>query len=252
MDQPKRHPDVTRRFTFRAAGVALGVGGLAAMVSFGSAAGAASSHKPKRVVISTTKNAELGTILVSGTTLYTLKASKTPCTAQCLKVWPAVVLPKGVKTATAGAGVSTRKLGTMKRAGGVRQVTYSGKALYWFSGDRTAGQVGGNVTDQWGRWSAFVTVALSTTSTPQPVAPSATTGPSATTAPSATTGPSATTAPSATVPPPSSTPLPATPATSPPSTTPAPTTPPATTPPATTPPPPPTTTTAPSSGGASF
>ena len=44
----------------------------------------------------------------------------------------------------------------------------------------------------------------------------------------ATTGPSATTAPSATAPPPSSTPLPATPATSPPSTTPAPTTPPAT------------------------
>ena len=58
------------------------------------------------VVVSTTKNAKFGTILVSGKTLYTLKASKTPCTATCLKIWPALVLPKGVTKATAGSGVS--------------------------------------------------------------------------------------------------------------------------------------------------
>ena len=41
----------------------------------------------------------------------------------------------------------------MKRSGGTLQVTYSGKPLYWFSGDNAAGQVNGNVTDTWGKWS---------------------------------------------------------------------------------------------------
>jgi Secreted repeat of unknown function len=40
------------------------------------------------------------------------------------------------------------------RSGGVRQVTYQGKALYWFSGDTGAGQVNGNVTDEWGKWTS--------------------------------------------------------------------------------------------------
>jgi predicted lipoprotein with Yx(FWY)xxD motif len=223
MDQPIR-PVATRRVSLRAAGVALGIAGLTALASVGAAAGATSIHKPRKVVISTTKNAGLGTILVSGKTLYTLKASKTPCTAQCLKVWPAVLLPKDVKAATAGSGVSAKKLGTVKRAGGARQVTYSGKALYWFSGDRTVGQAAGNVTNQWGKWSAVVTVGLSTTSTSQLPPPSATTAPSA-----------------------SATPSPA----SPPQTSPPPTNPPPTSPPPTTPPPT-TATTAPSTGGASF
>ena len=38
------------------------------------------------------------------------------------------------------------------------QVTYSGKPLYFFSGDTAAGQVHGNVSDTWGKWSAVVTV----------------------------------------------------------------------------------------------
>lgn len=45
----------------------------------------------------------------------------------------------------------------MKRSGGTLQVTYSGKPLYWFSGDKAMGQVNGNVTDTWGKWSSIVT-----------------------------------------------------------------------------------------------
>ena len=70
----------------------------------------------KSVVVSTVKNSKLGTLLVSGKTLYTLKASKTACSTSCLKVWPELVLPKGVKKATAGSGVSASKLGTISRA----------------------------------------------------------------------------------------------------------------------------------------
>jgi predicted lipoprotein with Yx(FWY)xxD motif len=109
------------------------------------------------VVVSATKSGQLGTILVSGNTLYTLRASATPCTALCLTIWPELLLPKGVTKAKAGTGVSASKLGTVKRAHGALQVTYAGKALYWFSGDTAAGQVNGNVTDAWGKWSDVVT-----------------------------------------------------------------------------------------------
>jgi predicted lipoprotein with Yx(FWY)xxD motif len=46
----------------------------------------------------------------------------------------------------------------VKGAGGALQVTYSGKALYWFIGDKAPGQVNGNVTDTWGTWSDVATV----------------------------------------------------------------------------------------------
>jgi predicted lipoprotein with Yx(FWY)xxD motif len=135
------------------AGAIVAVGALGASTLGATAAGAATG-----VTVSTATNAKVGTVLVSGKTVYTLKASKTPCTAACLTVWPELVLPKGVTKATAGTGVNASKLGTVKRSGGVLQVTYAGKPLYYFSGDSAAGQVNGNVTDTWGKWAAVVTV----------------------------------------------------------------------------------------------
>jgi predicted lipoprotein with Yx(FWY)xxD motif len=137
----------------RMAGAIVALGGLGGLVVAEGTAGAAT-----KVVVSTTKNSKLGTILVSGKTLYTLQPSKTPCSTACLKVWPALMLPKGVDKATAGKGVTASKLGTVKRSGGNHQVTYAGKPLYGFVGDRSAGQVHGNLTDTWGKWSVVVTV----------------------------------------------------------------------------------------------
>jgi predicted lipoprotein with Yx(FWY)xxD motif len=134
-------------------GAILAVGGLSASAVAAGTAGAATA-----TVISTTKNAKLGTILVSGKTVYTLKPSATSCGAKCLKVWPAVVLPKGVTKAKAGTGVNAAKLGTVKLSNGVLQVTYNGKRLYKFVGDTAPGQVHGNVTDTWGKWTTYVTV----------------------------------------------------------------------------------------------
>jgi predicted lipoprotein with Yx(FWY)xxD motif len=136
----------------RMASAVVALGGLSGLVLADGTAGAAS-----RVVVSTTKNAKFGTILVSGKTVYTLKASKTACSTQCLKIWPALMLPKGVAKATAGKGVSASKLGTVKRSGGALQVTYAGKPLYWFVGDTGAGQVHGNLTNTWGKWSVVAT-----------------------------------------------------------------------------------------------
>jgi predicted lipoprotein with Yx(FWY)xxD motif len=141
----------------RVAVAVVAVGGLSGSILAVNAAGAATSRSAKTVVVSTVKSTKFGKVLASGKTLYTLKASSTPCTAACLKVWPELVLPKGVKKATAGSGVSTSKLGTVTRSGGVRQVTYGGKPLYWFVGDTANGQVNGNISDEWGKWSAIVT-----------------------------------------------------------------------------------------------
>lgn len=107
--------------------------------------------------ISTAKNDKLGKILVSGNTLYTVKATKTACTEQSAKTWTAVVLPDGVTAATAGNGVDTSKLGTTPTANGALQVTYGGKPLYWSTKDKSPGQVHGALTDKWGKWSAVVT-----------------------------------------------------------------------------------------------
>jgi predicted lipoprotein with Yx(FWY)xxD motif len=135
----------------RRVGAIVAVGGISLAVVASSEAGAASG-----VTVSTPKNAKIGTILVSGKTLYTLKPSSTACTAACLKIWPALVLPAGVTKAKAGSGVSASKLSTVKR-NGVVQVTYGGKPLYFFAGDTAAGQVNGVVTDTWGKWTAVVT-----------------------------------------------------------------------------------------------
>jgi predicted lipoprotein with Yx(FWY)xxD motif len=139
------------------------VAGLSASIFAAGTAGAATTHISKGVVVSTVKNSKLGTILVSGKTLYAVKPNKVACTTQCLKIWPELVLPKGMTKATAGTGVAASKLGTVTRAGGIRQVTYMGKPLYWFSGDKTTGTVNGNITDTWGKWSVVVTAKTGST-----------------------------------------------------------------------------------------
>jgi predicted lipoprotein with Yx(FWY)xxD motif len=157
MRQTKQHRGPIRRVKGGLiVGAIVAVGGLSASTVAVGTAGAATT-----TVISTTKNAKLGTILVSGKTVYTLKASKTSCGTRCLKIWPEVLLAKGVKKAKAGTGVNAAKLGTIKRANGALQVTYAGKPLYKFVGDTAPGQVHGNVTDTWGKWSAVVTKAPS-------------------------------------------------------------------------------------------
>jgi predicted lipoprotein with Yx(FWY)xxD motif len=166
MEHTNDHRGPIRRVPVgRIAAAALALGGLSAGGLFASlfvagTAGAMTSH----VVIATAENATLGTILVSGTSLYTLKPSKTGCAAACVKIWPEVLLPRGVKKATAGTGVNARKLGTVRRAHGARQVTYAGKALYWYTGDTAPGQVNGNLTDSWGTWSVATAGAANATS----------------------------------------------------------------------------------------
>ena len=163
MKQSRQDEKITHRApVWRMAAAALAVGALSTSAFVVGTASAATSQAAKTVVISTFKTKKFGTFLVDGKTLYTLKGSKTACAAACNKIWPGVMLPKGETKAKAGAGVNAAKLGTVMRTGGAFQVTYSGKALYWFSGDKAPGQVTGNIKDLWGTWSYVATVKPST------------------------------------------------------------------------------------------
>jgi predicted lipoprotein with Yx(FWY)xxD motif len=144
---------------------AVALAGLSSLALGASAAGAATDQSTASV-ISTAKNAKLGKILASGTTLYTVKPSKIGCDAECMAVWHPVVLPQGVMTATAGSGVDASKLGTKTAADGTLQVTYAGKPLYWFVKDTAPGQVHGNVSTKWGKWSAVKMASSSSGSKP--------------------------------------------------------------------------------------
>ncbi|MGC1419631.1 MAG: hypothetical protein WA786_05885 [Acidimicrobiales bacterium] len=155
MTQPTKVRASRRPFAARVAAASLVLGSLALVG--GASASASTSHTSKGVVISTIKTAKYGTILVSGHTVYTLTPDAVKCTTKCLSFWNEVLLPKGVTHATAGAGVNAASLGTVKGVGGKLQVTYAGKALYYFFLDKAPGQVKGNIKDTWGKWSVVVT-----------------------------------------------------------------------------------------------
>jgi predicted lipoprotein with Yx(FWY)xxD motif len=143
----------------RWAAVVVAAGAASATALAADSAAGASTQGTKVTIVTTSK----GKVLSAGKTVYTLKASSTPCTSLCLKIWPAVVLSGGAKHASAGSGVTTSKLGSVRVPGVGVQVTYGGKRLYRFSGDARQGQVNGNITDTWGKWTAVV-VAKSPTS----------------------------------------------------------------------------------------
>ena len=91
----------------------------------------------------------LGTMLVAanGHTLYRYTVDSTDVN-RCSKVttcnayWPALLVKPGTKP-TAGTGASARLVGTIGASNGMRQVTYAGFPLYFFSGDKKAGQTNG-------------------------------------------------------------------------------------------------------------
>ena len=143
-------------------------------VTMAATAGADSS----RATVQTAKRSSFGAILVAanGRTLYryTLdrrRVNRCSSDATCNKFWPRLVVGAGVKP-SAGAGVRTALLGTIKAPHGMRQVTYAGFPLYYFAGDKRAGQVKGQgfesqwyVVDTKGRLVKHAMTATPTTTT---------------------------------------------------------------------------------------
>jgi len=159
------------------AALALAVAGVAAAAAVtnpqslrtlaaGSASGTLTLHKTK-----------LGNVLATrrGMTLYLFKKDKSgrsSCYGQCATYWPPLI--KNGKL-TAGTGLEAKLLGTTKRKGGTRQVTYAGHPLYGFKLDKHAGEIEGQGKDFFGgKWFAVSAAgrairrkaAASTTTTP--------------------------------------------------------------------------------------
>lgn len=127
-------------------------------------------------LVKTASNSTLGrTVLVDskGMTLYSLSgehAGKWICTpAACLKAWPPLIAKAG-----SAPKASVGSLGTVKRPGGMLQVTYKGMPLYMFVGDQKPGDAKGQgIKDLGSIWSADTTGAASS-SAPGSPAPSTT------------------------------------------------------------------------------
>ena len=237
----KRRESSSRRGVVRlavgiAATVALGAGAMAAVtLPFSVSASAMSASSGKSLVVKTEHVPKVGSVLAtsSGLTLYRYTvdpAGKATCTGVCAKVWPPLLLPKGVARIKAPHGV--KGLSAIRVAGGRLQVFFHREALYAFASDTKKGQATGQGVE--GTWFAVLSddkssapTSATTTTSPGAAATTATVPPTTTSVPSNTAPtPKTSNAPSVT---PATTPKPAV-------TTPAVTTPPVTMPPVTTPP----------------
>jgi predicted lipoprotein with Yx(FWY)xxD motif len=69
---------------------------------------------------------------------FTKDRASSACTGACAKAWPPYVVKTRPK---AEAGITASLLGTIRRGDGSRQVTYAGKPLYYYVGDREPFQV---------------------------------------------------------------------------------------------------------------
>ena len=126
--------------------------GSAASTHTSSAAASATNAAAKSVSISTAKGKD-GTYLTgaNGRALYLWDADSngmSSCAGACAQSWPPL---KGKPTA--GKGISSSDLGTIKRSDGSTQVTYKGHPLYYFIEDTSAGSTLGQGSDQFGaKW----------------------------------------------------------------------------------------------------
>ncbi len=72
------------------------------------------------------------------------------CRGACAAAWPPYIVRSAPR---AGAGVQKSLLGTTRRADGKRQVTYAGRPLYYYVGDRSPRQIlCQNVSEFGGLW----------------------------------------------------------------------------------------------------
>lgn len=86
------------------------------------------------------------TVLASGAGrvlyLFTTDVPGTPtCTGSCAATWPPFT---AAEAPSAGNGVTAALIGSAQRPDGSAQITYNGHPLYFYSGDRRAGEATGH------------------------------------------------------------------------------------------------------------
>jgi predicted lipoprotein with Yx(FWY)xxD motif len=102
-----------------------------------------------------TRNGPAGVYLTDGTgrTLYLFApdtGGRSTCTGPCSTAWPPL---RTHGLPAAGDGATESMLTTITRADGTAQVVYNGRPLYYFQGDKVAGDTAGQgVTAFGGTW----------------------------------------------------------------------------------------------------
>jgi predicted lipoprotein with Yx(FWY)xxD motif len=156
--------------TVLATGALVGCGGGSSSSSGSGSTAAATIATP--AVAKPPPNAEEGTVFVSlgsvaglsqvlvdseGHTLYAFSnddGKTSACEGACAKAWPPLLVEHGKPEPSNGA--SAARLGTITRADGNRQVTYGGRPLYGFSGDKQPGEANGDGSTAFGgTWTAL-------------------------------------------------------------------------------------------------
>jgi|SRR4051794_6484253 predicted lipoprotein with Yx(FWY)xxD motif len=113
--------------------------------------------KARRATKVSLRQTTLGKVLVDrrGRTLYLFMKDarrKSRCGPACASAWPPVTTKRRPR---AGGGVRARRLGSIRRSDGSRQVTYFGHPLYRFIGDGGPGETNGQGLKEFGaRWYA--------------------------------------------------------------------------------------------------
>ena len=104
----------------------------------------------------TVRNTRYGRILFDGRgrALYAFtrdrRGGSSQCNGACAKAWP-VYFAKG--RPLAGPGARQSMVGTTRRRDGRRQITYNGRPLYYYVGDKSPGQIlCQNVNEFGGTW----------------------------------------------------------------------------------------------------
>ena len=101
----------------------------------------------------TVRSSSYGSILFDGRgrALYAFtrdrRGGASRCYGACAKAWP-VYFASG--RLVAGKGVKKSLIGTVRRRDGRRQITYNGRPLYYYVGDKSAGQVSCQNVDEFG------------------------------------------------------------------------------------------------------
>jgi predicted lipoprotein with Yx(FWY)xxD motif len=114
-------------------------------------AAAAPTARGKRIAIA---DSQFGDIVGDGRgqAVYIFdkeRAGRSECYGDCARAWPPV-LTRG--RPVAGKGVRARLLGTVRRRGGKRQVTYRGQPLYYYVDDAPGRVLCHNVDEFGGLW----------------------------------------------------------------------------------------------------
>ena len=124
-------------------------------------------QSPRQPAVEVARQTSFGDVLVSnrGYTLYGVSSdgrNRSHCLAGCADRWPPLLEEGG--SPRAGRGLDQGALGTIPRAGGVRQLTYRGIPLYTYSMDQAPGQTNGELVRDQGIW--YIARAAATSPTP--------------------------------------------------------------------------------------